>query len=196
LPILSNRTAVKPLRIGCKLIVVWRDFVAIYHLTKITAAMKTIEKSIDINAPVEEVWHVLLDDESTRSWLSEFSEGSHVETDWKVGSRVVYSDNSGKGIAGTVVINKPNEVLSIEYDEYISNEKEHDSDEEDVKGFHETYTLTDNNGVTLLEIESEMADKYIDQMSKLWENALRNIKSLAEGNAKLAAIDKEEHLHA
>src|SRR5688572_25923110 len=81
----------------------------------------TIRKSIEVNAPKEIVWEVLLDDKFTRTWYAEFSEGSHAETDWKVGSKAIFTDNSGCGLVGTIINNQPYEFLQVQYTGYMDN---------------------------------------------------------------------------
>ncbi len=69
--------------------------------------LQTIKKSITINAPREKVWEVLLQDKLTRLWYAEFSEGTKAETDWKEGSKVLFTDDTGSGMVGKVVAVKP-----------------------------------------------------------------------------------------
>lgn len=143
---------------------------------------QTIKKSIEINAPKEKVWNVLLNDKFTRIWYAEFSEGSHAETDWEIGSKAIFKDNSKSGIIGKIIENKANEVLSIEYEGILTDGKE-DYESEDaaaVKGWLETYHLSEKNGVILLSIECDMPEKYFDTMSEAWQNALQKIKELSE----------------
>ncbi len=60
--------------------------------------METKEFKISINAPKEKVWDVLWNDPFYRAWTSVFAEGSHAETDWKKGSKVLFLDNKGRGM--------------------------------------------------------------------------------------------------
>ena len=57
--------------------------------------MPTIEKSIEIDAPIEKVYEVLTNPELVRGWASAFSEGTYAETDWQPGSTVEWKDKSG-----------------------------------------------------------------------------------------------------
>src|SRR5688572_24138476 len=105
--------------------------------------MKTIKKSIEINATEEEVWEVLTQDNFTRIWLAIFSPGSFALTDWQLGSKVVFADNSGSGIIGRIIVHDPYELLSIEYYGVLNNNiEDFESKEAQVfKGAHETYRL-------------------------------------------------------
>jgi len=57
-----------------------------------------MEFSINIEAPKEKVWNTLWNDQTYREWTSAFAEGSRAETDWKKGSRVLFTDGKGSGM--------------------------------------------------------------------------------------------------
>ena len=144
--------------------------------------MKTIKKSIQIGASKEKIWDVLTQDSYARDWLAIFSPGSYALTDWQLGSKVVFADDSGSGIIGRIVIHDPFELLSIEYYGILNdNQEDFESKEALVyKGAHETYRLTSKDNKTILNIESDMSDGFFDTMSEAWDEALLKIKSLAE----------------
>ncbi len=144
--------------------------------------MQIIKKTIEIKASKEKVWDVLLQDQFNRIWYAEFSEGTYAETDWQVGSKAVFIDQSGSGLLSKVVINQPHEVLSLEHQGMISNGTEdyESVDAQAMKGTHETYRLTEKDGVTQLAIELDMGAEYYDFMAAAWEKALQKIKELAE----------------
>jgi uncharacterized protein YndB with AHSA1/START domain len=145
---------------------------------------KTIKKSIAINASKEKVWEILLKDETTRIWYAEFSEGTHVDTDWNVGSKALFTDNSGDGIIGKIVENKNAELLSLEYQgAIVKGNEDYESDmARSVKGGMEIYNLAEINGVTNLTIACDMDENYFDMMSLAWDRALQKIKALSETN--------------
>jgi len=143
---------------------------------------KRIKKSIQISAPKEKVWDVLFTDHYTRIWYKAFGEGSRADTDWEVGSKAIFSDDSNSGLIGEVIVNQPNEKLSVEYKGILNNDQE-DYDSElakEVKGGRETYHISEKEGGTYLEIESDMAPEYFDEMSEAWDNALEKVKTLSE----------------
>ena len=144
--------------------------------------MKTIRKSIEIDASKEKIWDVLIQDAYTRDWYAIFSPGSHAITDWKLGSKVTFTDDSGGGIIGRIIILDPCELLSIEYYGVLTDNKEDfESEEAQIfNGAHETYRLTSSSDKTLLNIEVDMSDAMFDMMSKAWDKALLKIKTLAE----------------
>jgi len=141
-----------------------------------------IKKSIEINAPKEKVWEVLLRDEYTRIWYAEFSEGTHAETDWKVGSKILFTDNSGSGLVSKVMVNKPFEAITIEHQAAIIQGKEDvdSADAKNWKGCVETYLLSEKDGVTTLSIYNEMPEEYLEPFLLAWDKALPKIKELSE----------------
>jgi uncharacterized protein YndB with AHSA1/START domain len=147
-----------------------------------TATTRTIKKSIDINASKERVWKVLLDDQYTRQWYNAFSEGSHAETDWQVGSEAKFIDNSGSGIVAKIVTNRPYEELSMTFTGLVDKGKAvyEGSEVEGFKDKFETYRLSERNGKTRLDISTEMSEEYYETMDKSWETALEHLKRLAE----------------
>lgn len=145
-----------------------------------------IQKSIAINAAREKVWQILLQDQFTRIWYAEFSEGAHAVTDWQEGNKALFLDNDGNGIAGVVALHKPHEVISVEYQGLVqSNTEDYESQEaKEVKGGRETYWLTEENGHTKLAIElTGLSDEYFDMMAAAWDKALEKIKILSENSS-------------
>ena len=143
--------------------------------------MKTIKKIITIAAPKEKVWNVLVEDELNRLWFAEFSEGSHAITDWIEGHKVIFADNSKRGIIGKIVEKHPYEMLSIAYDGlYDDGVEDFDSAEaQKVKGCFEKYFLNEENGSTTLSIESDMGEEHYDMMVASWDKALEKIETLS-----------------
>ena len=141
-----------------------------------------IKKSVEINASNEKVWNVLILDDYNKEWYSAFSEGTHAETDWKVGSKVVFFDKSKDGMIGKIIENEPGKSLVIEYDGVIMQGiEDYDSEvAKKVKGGQESYILTDVDGATNLAISSDMDPEYYEMMSEQWDVALDKIKTLAE----------------
>lgn len=147
-------------------------------------SLKTIRKSIDIRAPRERVWDVLLKDPHLTTWMHEFSPGSVAKTDWRVGSLARFVDHSNNGMVVRVAQNKPNEVLALAYEGVIVNGEDDFTSEEAVafKGGHEVYRLSGGNGFTELAIQSDMLEAYYDDMMEAWDRALQKIKSMAESS--------------
>lgn len=146
--------------------------------------MKAIEKTIEINAPAARVWDVLVKDELNRQWYAEFMEGSHAQTDWKLGSEARFLDNDNNGIVGRIIESNPHESIVIEYDGEVKN-GEIDLESEGakaMKGTHESYKLSSQNGATVLDVKVDMHESYYDMMNEAWDRAAAKLKQLAEAN--------------
>ena len=147
---------------------------------------KKITGEINIAAPREKVWHVLLDDASTRAWYAAFGQGSSAKTDWSLGSKAIFTSDDNCGLIGTIASNEPNTLLAVEYTGVMTNgQEEYESKEaQQVKGGREVYRLSGSDGHTTLAIECDMAPEMYDYMHAAWQKALQKIKELAEGCAQ------------
>ena len=146
--------------------------------------MEKQEFKIAIDAPREKVWNVLWGKNSYPAWTSVFMEGSHVETDWKKGSKALFLDGKNQGMVSTIAENKPNEYMSIKHLGIVKDGVE-DLDSEKTKewaGALENYTLKTVNGKTELIVDMEVTDEFKDYFETTWPKALDKVKELAEKN--------------
>ena len=154
---------------------------------------RTIEKAIDVDAPRERVWDVLLDDATYRQWTAEFMAGSYADTDWREGSTVRFLDPSGSGMLGRVVASRRPELVDIEYDGLVADGEEDTSSPAalEYRGAREIYRLTEAGGGTRLAIAADMGEQHYDDMDAAWDRALAVVKALAEGRATTSAASPE-----
>lgn len=144
--------------------------------------MQKIFFTQEIKAPKEKVWDVLFGKETYPKWTTAFSEESHVETDWKEGSKALFGDGKGNGMVSVIERNVPNEYMSIKHIGTITNGVE-DTESESVKlwaGALENYSLSETKGVTTLKVDMDTNDEYKDFFEKTWPLAMDKIKALAE----------------
>jgi hypothetical protein len=143
----------------------------------------TIKKSININAGKDKVWDVLFSDKFNRQWYAAFGEGVYAQTDWKVGSKAIFTDPAGDGLVAKVAENSKPDQLMVEYTGVLSKGKEDYESPmaKQLAGGQEKYFLKSNNRSTELFIECDMNEESFDSMSKTWDVALAKIKSLSEG---------------
>lgn len=144
--------------------------------------MKPLDFSIAINAPREKVWNILWNDSTYPQWTSPFSPDSRVVTDWKKGSRALFTDGSNCGMIALVEENIPNEFMSLRHIGVLNDGKE-DLTAPEKEGWanaHENYTLNARNGGTELRIHMDTIEKHEDFMSDAWPKALEKVKALAE----------------
>ncbi|WP_341840194.1 SRPBCC domain-containing protein [Chitinophaga caseinilytica] len=141
---------------------------------------------IDIHAPREKVWETLFGVETYPQWTKAFNENSQVTTDWKKGSRALFTDGNGDGMVSRIAENIPNEFMSIEHLGTIMGGVE-DTTSPEVQqwnGAHENYRLQDIDGGTRLLIEMDIDDKseYAEMFAGMWPKALAAVKEISEKN--------------
>jgi hypothetical protein len=146
--------------------------------------MEKQEFRIAIDAPREKVWNTLWGKTSYPAWTSVFAEGSHVETDWKKGSKALFLDGKNEGMVSTIAENKPNEFMSIKHLGMVKKGVE-DLESEKTKewaGALENYTLKTVNEKTELTVDMDVTDEFKDYFLEAWPKALNKLKELAEKN--------------
>ena len=139
---------------------------------------------ITIDAAPERVWNILWNNATYRQWTAVFAEGSQAETDWKTGSKVIFSDGKGNGMVSTIAENRQPEFMSIRHLGVVKNGVE-DTESEEVKqwaGAMENYTLSPAGGKTRLTVSMDIAEDYRDYFEKTWPLALDKVKELSESN--------------
>ncbi len=103
------------------------------------------------------------------------------------GSKVLFVDQSGNGMVSMVAANKPNEYMSFKHLGEIMDGVE-DTTSEKVKvwnGSMENYNLQEDNGVSTLTVDLDIADEYKEMFENMWPTALKNVKELAEGTTRV-----------
>lgn len=139
---------------------------------------------VSIDAPREKVWNILWDDSSYRAWTSVFGPGSHAQTDWNKGSKVLFLGEGGSGMVSMIEDKVPNEFMSFKHLGEVKDGVE-DVESERVKqwaGAHENYTLKTENGKTLLTVDMDINDEFAEMFNDLFPKALNKVKELAESN--------------
>jgi hypothetical protein len=145
--------------------------------------MQQINLSIEISAPKEKVWDVLLQDGSYREWTSVFMPGSYYEGSWDEGSKILFKSPEGDGMTSRIHLHKANEILTIEHLGILKNNEEvlDDPEVEKWRGAKETYRVTEKDGRTILNVDQDITDEYAEYFNKAWKEALEKVKELAEG---------------
>jgi uncharacterized protein YndB with AHSA1/START domain len=145
-------------------------------------------QSIEIKASPSKVWAVLTRPEFTDQWATAFANGlvSHIESDWKAGSRVVWKDGEGNILVeGNVTALEPGYLLRYTAFDVHSPEKPTFTAQDGI-----TYKLMQTNGkLTFHLMQGDFAslnegEKYKEASAEVWSQVLPKIKALAEGSAE------------
>lgn len=148
--------------------------------------MDRYKNSVWINAPVEKVWHTMLDDATYREWTKPFHPQSEYRGEWKTGTEIIFGapneDGTLSGMISQVREVRPLEYVSVEHIGMLEKGVR-DTTSELVKKWapaQENYLFKAQDGGTLLEIETDLAEEHVGMFAEMWEKALARLKELAE----------------
>lgn len=155
----------------------WNDIIG--NLLKNFVEVDTIKREVEIDAPAEKVWRILVDQEMAKQWASAFSEGTQVDTDWKEGSIVLWKDSDGNiGAKGRVERNDGRTDLLVRFYDEVSAPEDSTLGE-----YVEHYNIKSLDNRSILQIEAgKLPLKHVEIHSPLWDAALAKMKELAEAN--------------
>lgn len=144
-----------------------------------------VDKKIKIEAPAEKVWEALVSRARTDVWALEFGgEGGpllHIESDWQLGSPVLWKDEDGTLVVeGTVTALKPYTMMRYTVFD-VHSERPEVGPEDGI-----TYELLEHDGGTILHVRQgdfgalKGGAKLRDASMQTWDRVLSRIKMLAE----------------
>ena len=145
-----------------------------------------IHFEILINADVKKVFKDMLDEKKYSEWTSLFNPASHFEGDWKKGSKILFLGTDQDGTMGGMVSrireNLPDRFVSIEHIGVIEHGKEITSGPKVEKwaGGLENYSFIDQDGKTLVQIDSDVPKEWIPYFNTTWPEALLRLKEICE----------------
>ncbi|NIK90922.1 SRPBCC domain-containing protein [Mangrovimonas sp. CR14] len=151
--------------------------------------MKKLQYTIEINASADEVYNTMLgidNIETYNLWTAEFNPTSTYEGSWDKGSKILFvgTDENGKkgGMVSEIADNIPHKFISIRHYGILDGDKEitEGPDVEKWAGGLENYSFQEENGVTTVTVECDMADDYQDYFDTTWPKALKKLKELSE----------------
>jgi uncharacterized protein YndB with AHSA1/START domain len=144
-----------------------------------------VDKNIEINAPAAKVWDALTERSQTDHWAGEFSSGGprfHIESDWQLGSPVLWKGEDGTLIVeGEVTAVEPNRLLRFTVFDVRTVERPPVTPDDGI-----TYILTKNDGGTTLRVRQgdfsvmSEGEKYYQLSAQVWDRVLPKVKALAE----------------
>ena len=142
------------------------------------AAMHTLKRTLEIDAPANEVWRVLTTPELVREWASAYLDGIQIRTSFRVGEPVTWKAQDGEPRSRvTVAACKPERLLKFEY-------------QNDPRGaFSDTFEISEFDHKTRLKITTGPLDKPdFDALKRPSQQAIEEIKSLAEESAQIHGL--------
>ncbi|RYY88489.1 MAG: SRPBCC domain-containing protein [Chitinophagaceae bacterium] len=140
--------------------------------------MRTLEFTVQINAPRTQVWEQLWSDAGYRNWTAAFSEGSYAETDWKEGSPVRFLGPDGSGMLSEIVRNQPLETMIFRHQAEIKAGEVQPRPE--WAGGLEAYHLEDRDGGTFLRVSVDAMDTFCSYLEASFPKALESLRAASE----------------
>ncbi|MET4094810.1 SRPBCC family protein [Arthrobacter sp. UYCu712] len=129
--------------------------------------MEKLRYSVTVNAPVQDVWHSMLDDASYREWTRVFNSGSRYEGGWDQSGEIRFlgpdDDGSLGGMKATVEQYRPHEFISLRYTGQIVGGVD-DTASNAAKAFigaHETHAFKESDGVTTVDVELDGEEEFV-----------------------------------
>lgn len=143
--------------------------------------MKTLQFTININASPQKVWTCLWEIENYKKWTSAFIEGSYYKTDsFTEGNKIHLLAPNGEGMYSLLEkIEEPN-FLAFKHLGELKNFEEQVNTNPNWTNAIESYRLLSSENGTLLKVEVDTLEEYVDFMNKLFPIALQKLKALAE----------------
>jgi len=152
--------------------------------------MKKLQFTVSINAFASNVYDLMLgkSNKSTyEQWTAMFNPTSTYEGSWNKGDKIrfVGTDEKGEkaGIISEIAENIPNQFVSIRHYGLLTggNEITEGPEVEKWAGGLENYSFEENNGITLVTVELDTTEDFIDYMNEHYPKALNKLKEICEG---------------
>ncbi len=151
--------------------------------------MKKIQYTIQISAPASKVYDVMLGitTKSTyEQWTAAFNPTSTYEGSWEKGSKMLFvgTDEKGEkgGMVSEIVDANLNRFVSIRHYGLVQGNAEITDGPEVEKwanGF-ENYTFEEHNGSTMVTVDLDTTEDFVDFMNETYPKALDTLKEICE----------------
>lgn len=149
-----------------------------------SATKSRLHFSITIQAPREQVWRTMLEQESYRRWTAAFAPNSCYEGSWDEGAEIRFIAPGAGGMLARIAANRAPEFVSIQHLGMIDANGVIDRDSPAVRAWtpaFENYTLVAlDAGTTELHVDQDITTDYEAMMKQMWPKALAALKALCE----------------
>lgn len=151
--------------------------------------MKKLQFKININAPASRIYDLMLgitDKKTYEEWAAVFNPTSSYEGEWSVGSKILFigTDENGErgGMLSKIAECIPNEFISIKHYGLVKGGEEITEGEEVEKwaNGYENYTFEDNGEFTVVTVDLDTSDDFVDFMEEFYPKALDKLKEICE----------------
>lgn len=150
------------------------------------AKFSAMHFKVNIDAPVDKVFKLMLDKPTYSEWTVPFNADSKYEGSWEKGSKIVFLGTDSKGETGGMVSrikeNIPNQYVSIEHIGMIRGNEEIMSgpEVESWAGCMENYSFEHHKGITLVKVDVDSTKEHTDYFEETWPEALAKLKEICE----------------
>ena len=131
--------------------------------------------TVTIDAPKAEVWKAL----TTPETIKEFMYGADTETDWQVGSRIVWKGEfKGKPFEDKGEILQFEPEKRLQYSHYSPS-----SGDDSPENYHTvTYDLSESGGKTTVALtqDNNADQKAVESSTQMWQSMLDSLKKTVE----------------
>ncbi len=120
-------------------------------------------------------------------WTALFNPTSTYEGSWNKGNKMLFVGTDEKGEKGGMVAeiaeNIPNQFISIRHYGLLAAGKEITEGPEVEKwaGAFENYSFDENNGITVVTVELDTTEDFVEYMNEHYPKALNKLKEVCEG---------------
>lgn len=158
----------------------WDGFMAV--LKNYIYGLRKVVYQIEVDAPVEKVWDVLMKHENYKEWASAFCEGTYYTGELKPSGRVHFLTPEGDGMYSDVIFHIPNQHVLFMHIGEVENHVEKPIDENSEKwtGAFEGYSIKEKDGKTLIIAEVDVTENDRAHMDVKFPLGLEKAKRMAE----------------
>lgn len=148
--------------------------------------MKTRKYQIEIHSSASYIMDVMLEKETYKLWTAAFNPTSFFEGEWKKGSHIrflgINKDGVKEGMIAEVMDIIPDKFVSLRHYGFVSGDAIITEGQElqGWKNAKENYSFTENNGITTVTVDIDVAEDHLDYFDKTWPLALSKLKELCE----------------
>nr|WP_288812337.1 SRPBCC domain-containing protein [uncultured Sphingobacterium sp.] len=148
--------------------------------------MKKMNYQITIDAPVDQVFKTMLGKETYKQWTTAFNPTSDFEGSWDKGAKIYFTginqNGEKEGMVAEIAENIPNKYISIRHYGILDKGKEVTEGPavEAWAGSFENYTFEDLGSKTLLKVDVDTNEEYLEYFDEAWPKALQILKEISE----------------